>query len=213
MNMSKTLELTQRLVPVVVLERVEDAVPLAEALLEAGLNQIEITLRSAAALDGIAAVARRFPEMRLGAGTILDPGILPRLVDMGVGFGVSPGLDERVLDAAESAGLPMAPGVMTPSEIDRARARGLQILKFFPAEPAGGAAMVKAMAGPYGHTGVRFIPTGGINAAKAADYFAIPEVAAVGGSWFVDKKLIAAGDFAEITRLTREALALAGSPT
>ncbi len=207
--MTHGFQLNQRLVPVVVLERAEDAIPLAEALISAGLQQIEITLRSPVALDGIRQVRERFPEMLVGAGTILDPAVIRQLVDLGVSFGVSPGMDERVLDAAEAAGLPMAPGVMTPSEIDRARSRGLKLLKFFPAETAGGSAMVKALAGPYGHTGVRFIPTGGIDAAKAREYFAMPEVAAVGGSWFVNKKLIADGAFGEIERLTCEALEVA----
>ncbi len=200
----------RRVVPVAVVERAEDAVPLAEALLEAGLNLIEITLRTRAAYEAIAAIRDAFPEMRAGAGTILDAAAIPRLKDMGAQFGVSPGLNERTVETAIANDFPMIPGVLTPSEVERALVYGLKLLKFFPAEPAGGAQMLQSMAAPYAHKGLRFIPLGGVNAANAAEYFKIPSVAAVGGSWFVDKKLLAARRFSEITRLTREALALAG---
>lgn len=199
----------KRLVPVAVIYRVEDAVPLMEALLAGGLDVIEVTLRTEAALESMKAIRARFPEALVGAGTILDAEIVPQLVDLGCAFGVSPGLNERVVEAALAANFPMTPGVITPSEVERARSFGLKVLKFFPAEAAGGAKMLKALAGPYGHTGLSFVPTGGINAAKAPDYFALPTVAAVGGSWFVDKKLVNAGNWPEITRLTAEALTLA----
>ncbi len=197
-----------RVVPVVVIDDEESALPLAEALLSCGLNLIEITLRTEAALKAITAIRGTYPEMLVGAGTILDANIISELVDRGVSFGVSPGLDEKVLEEAQRVNLPLTPGVITPSEIDRARNLGLNLLKFFPAESAGGAKMLKALSGPYGHTGIRFIPTGGINAKNAGDYLSLSTVAAVGGSWFVDKSLVNDRKFEEIVQLTKEALSL-----
>lgn len=213
MNKPDALETIQqkRVVPVAVIDRAEDAVPLAAALIAGGLSLIEVTLRTEAALDSMAAIRNEFPDMIIGAGTILDADILPQLVDLGVSFGVSPGLNEAVVAESQRVGLPLTPGVITPTEVERALGLGLRVLKFFPAGAAGGVGMLKALAGPYGHTGVRFVPTGGVNASNAADYLAIPCVAAVGGSWFVAKDLVNAGDFAAITRLTREALSLASA--
>ena len=198
----------KRLMPVVVIDRAEDAPLLAEALLEAGLNIIEITLRTDAAIESIEVILNDFPEMIVGAGTVLDAGIIQRLVDIGVQFGVSPGLNDAVVDEARRLGLPFLPGVVTPTEVERALNLDLKLLKFFPAQQAGGPAYLKALAGPYANTGVRFIPLGGVNVENAGDYLALPVVAAVGGSWFVSRELINAGSFSEITRLTREALAL-----
>ena len=198
-----------RLMPVAVMPSLDKALPLAEALLEAGLNHIEITLRTDCALEAIAAIRKEFPDMTVGAGTILSPDILPQLVDMGVAFGVAPGLNPDVVAKAQELGFLIVPGVVTPTEVERGLSMGLKLLKFFPAEQAGGAPMLKAMAGPYGHTGVKFIPTGSINPAKAPAYLALDVVEAIGGSWFVDKQLVAAGKFEEIKRLTREAIQLA----
>ena len=203
----------KRLLPVVVIDRAEDAPLLAEALLEAGLNIVEITLRTDAAIESIEVILNDFPEMVVGAGTILDTDVIQGLVDIGVQFGVSPGLNEAVVAEARRLGLPFLPGVVTPTEVERAITLDLKLLKFFPAEQAGGPAFLKALAGPYSNTGVRFIPLGGINLANAANYLALPMVAAVGGSWFVSRELINSGNFGEITRLTREALALAASKT
>ena len=199
---------SKRLIPVTVIERVETAVPLAEALREGGLNVIEVTLRTDAALSAMGAIRSKFPDMVVGAGTVLDEGVVPRLADLGVAFLVSPGLNERVVEAAFRFDLAVTPGVVTPTEVEHARALGLQVLKFFPAEPAGGVALLKALGGPFGHTGIRFIPTGGINPGNAPAYLSLPSVAAVGGSWFVDRPLISAGRFSEVTRLTKEALSL-----
>lgn len=203
--------LRSRLVPVAVIDRMEDAEPLAAALIAGGLTHIEVTLRTACALDAMARIRTAFPEMVVGAGTILDRTVLPKLVDMGIAFGVSPGLNPSVIEAAQKLDFTMIPGTITPSEVEHALSLGLKLLKFFPAEAAGGVEMLKALAGPYGHTGVKFVPTGGINAAKLARYLAVPTTAAVGGSWFVDRKLVHAGDFREITRLTKEAVAAAGT--
>lgn len=197
----------KRLVPVATVSGADQGVRVAEALLAGGLNVIEVTLRTEGAEDALAAIAKKFPDMILGAGTVLDAEKIPLLVDMGVHFAVSPGLNPRVVEAAHSAGLPITPGVMTPGEVERGRELGCPVLKFFPAEPAGGAAMLKALGGPYGHTGLKFIPTGGISVRSAPDYWALKTVLAVGGSWFVAQPLVDSGDYAAITRLTREAVA------
>jgi 2-dehydro-3-deoxyphosphogluconate aldolase/(4S)-4-hydroxy-2-oxoglutarate aldolase len=197
-----------RLVPVAVIPSLESALPLAEALMEAGLPHIEITLRTECALQAMKAICKEFPEMTVGAGTILDPAVLAELVDIGVAFGVSPGLNPAVIEMAQSLDFQMIPGVITPGEVERGLSMGLKLLKFFPAEAAGGVKMLSALAGPYGHTGVQFVPTGGINAANAQAYLDLKVTKAIGGSWFVDQKLVAAGDFDKIKTLTREAVQL-----
>lgn len=204
--MSLTTLYKTRLVPVAVIDRLETAEPLAEALIAGGLPHIEVTLRTPCALQAMKNIIKAFPEMTVGAGTILDADMLSELVDMGVQFGVSPGLNPQVIEKAQRLNFQMIPGVITPGEVERALSMGLKLLKFFPAEAAGGAKMLKALAGPYGHTGVKFVPTGGINREKAADYLSTPVTAAIGGSWFVDKKLVNAGNYQEVTRLTKEAL-------
>lgn len=196
----------QRLVPVVVLKEVAHAEPLAEALLAGGLDIIEVTLRTEAAIEGIVRIQKKFPEMKIGAGTVLDAEIIPQLVDIGCQFAVSPGLNPKVIEATQQAALPIFAGVANPTDIETARALGLHTLKFFPAEPLGGATMLKALIGPYGHTGIKFIPTGGITLEKAPSYAALPEVSAIGGSWFVDAKLMADGRWGEITQRTTEAI-------
>jgi 2-dehydro-3-deoxyphosphogluconate aldolase / (4S)-4-hydroxy-2-oxoglutarate aldolase len=198
--------LKQRLLCITVVDRTEDAVPLAEALLAGGLKVMEITFRTAAAAESIQRIRQGLPEMSIGAGTLLSPEQVQRAIDVGAQFGVSPGLNESVLKAAQDRHLPFFPGVMTPTEVDRALNLGWKHLKFFPAEPAGGAAMLRALAGPFAHTGVKFIPTGGINAATLPDYLAIPQVAAVGGSWMGERRLIAEKAWAKITALTAEAM-------
>jgi 2-dehydro-3-deoxyphosphogluconate aldolase/(4S)-4-hydroxy-2-oxoglutarate aldolase len=197
-----------RLMPVAVIPTLEDALPLAEALLEGGLSHIEITLRTECALEAMRAILKEFPQMTVGAGTIIDPETIRQLTDMGVAFGVSPGLNPAVIEEAQKADFLMIPGVVTPGEVERGLSMGLKLLKFFPAEAAGGAKMLKALSGPYGHTGVKFVPTGGINVSNAQAYLDLKVTEAIGGSWFVDQKLVTAGAFAEITSLTREALRL-----
>jgi 2-dehydro-3-deoxyphosphogluconate aldolase/(4S)-4-hydroxy-2-oxoglutarate aldolase len=204
----KFKELEKRLIPVAVIRNELDAIPLAEALIAGGLNIIEVTLRTDSALASIQALKKTFPDMVIGAGTILDHTLIPDLVDMGVDFGVSPGLNKRVIEEALKHGLTIIPGVNTPSEIEQARDFGLTLLKFFPAEAAGGAAVLKAWGGPYGHTNLKFIPTGGINMSNLQDYLKITSVAAVGGSWFVADKLLNDKAFGEVTRLTKQAVEL-----
>lgn len=198
--------LAKRIIPVVVLDDAAAAEPLAEALLAGGLDIMEITFRTAAAGEAIRRIAARFPEMLVGAGTLLAKEQLARAKDAGAVFGLAPGLDPAMVAAARASGLPFAPGVMTPSEVGQALALGCKLLKFFPAEAAGGVPMLQALAGPYAHTGVQFIPTGGISAANLTAYLKLPVVAAIGGSWMVDKQLVNAGKWTEITRLTRLAL-------
>lgn len=206
MNLQSITE--TRLVPVAVIPERKQALPLAEALMASGLAHIEITLRTECAVDAMADIRKEFPDMTVGAGTILDAELLPRMVDLGVAFGVSPGLNPAVVERAESLNFPMIPGVITPGEVERGLGMGLKLLKFFPAEAAGGAAMLKALGGPYAHTGVRFIPTGGIKVSNAQAYLDLPVTAAIGGSWFVDQKLVAGGEFDRIRQLTTEALQL-----
>lgn len=203
--------LSKRIVPVIVLDKVESAEPLAEALLAGGLDIMEITFRTAAAEESIKRIASRFPEILLGAGTLLAPDQLKRARDAGAVFGLAPGLNAHTIAVANEIGLKFSPGVMTPSDVELALSLGCKLLKFFPAEVAGGVAMLKALAGPYGHTGVKFIPTGGVSSGNLAAYLQLPIVAAIGGSWMVDKQLVNEGKWTEITRITREALAAAAA--
>jgi 2-dehydro-3-deoxyphosphogluconate aldolase/(4S)-4-hydroxy-2-oxoglutarate aldolase len=175
------------------------------------LDIMEITFRTAAAEESIRRISRRFPEILLGAGTLLEKDQVLRAKAAGAVFGLAPGLNPEIVAAAREADLLFSPGVMTPSEVEQALALGCKLLKFFPAEAAGGVNMLKSLAGPYAHTGVKFTPTGGITSANLASYLQLPVVAAIGGSWMVEKKLVNAGDWAGITRLTREALAAAAA--
>ena len=183
--------------------------PLATALHEAGVDVIEVTFRTSAAAEAIRRIRREFPDMLVGAGTLLDVYQVEQALEAGAKFGVSPGISESVVMKALSLDLPFMPGVMTPSDVEKGLSLGCRLLKFFPAETAGGIPMLKALAGPYGHTGVKFIPLGGVNIDNARSYLDLPMVAAIGGSWFLDRKLIAAGNWAKISQLTREAAEMA----
>jgi 2-dehydro-3-deoxyphosphogluconate aldolase / (4S)-4-hydroxy-2-oxoglutarate aldolase len=198
--------LQQRLVCVAVIDKPEDAVPLTEALIAGGLNCIEVTFRTAGAAESISRIRKALPTAIVGAGTLLTADQVKAAVDAGSQFGVSPGLSEAASKAAHDAKLPLFPGVVTPTEIIRAMELGWKHLKFFPAETFGGVNALKALAGPFGHTGVKFIPTGGITATSLTNYLAIPQVAAVGGSWMADRKLIAEKQWAKVTSVTAEAM-------
>ncbi|NBS14452.1 MAG: bifunctional 4-hydroxy-2-oxoglutarate aldolase/2-dehydro-3-deoxy-phosphogluconate aldolase [Verrucomicrobia bacterium] len=200
--------LERRLVPVVVIEDAAKAVDLAKALLAAGLGVIEITFRTAAAEESIRRIATECPDMLVGAGTLLDPEQIKKAAGAGAKFGLAPGLDEKVIQTAQKEKLTYVPGVATPSDVQKGLSMGCKIQKFFPAEQAGGAPYLKALEGPYGHTGLRFIPTGGLQVSNVGPYLALKSVAALGGSWFVDKKYIEAADWSTIQRLTREAVQL-----
>jgi 2-dehydro-3-deoxyphosphogluconate aldolase / (4S)-4-hydroxy-2-oxoglutarate aldolase len=196
----------QRLICVAVLDRADAAAPLAEALLAGGLKVIEVTFRTTAAAEAIRLIRQKFPEMIVGGGTLLSADNVKAAADAGAQFGVSPGFNEAVLNAAKQCRLPFFPGVVTPTEVDRALNCDCKHLKFFPAEAAGGAAMLKALAAPFAHTGVKFIPTGGVNAASLPGYLAVPQVAAVGGSWMAERKLVTEKAWAKITALSAEAV-------
>lgn len=204
--MSTDSFLKQQLICVAVIDRPDDAAPLAEALLAGGLNVMEVTFRTSAAAAAIARIRKSVPQIAVGAGTLLTVDNVKRAADAGAQFGVSPGLNETVVAAASKNWMPFFPGVVTPTEVDHALNLGCKELKFFPAEAAGGVAMLKALAGPFSHTGVKFIPTGGINSANLAGYLAVPQVAAVGGSWMAEKKLVAEKAWPKITALTAEAM-------
>ena len=198
--------LQQRLVCVAVIDNPEDAVPLSKALMAGGLNIIEITFRTEGAAEAIRRIRRELPAMTVGAGTVLTPYQAAQAANAGAQFLVAPGLDEAVLSAAVSANIPYIPGVVTPTEVGRALNLKLKLLKFFPAEASGGVGMLKALAGPFAHTGVKFVPTGGITAATLPAYLALPQVAAVGGSWMAERELVAKHAWERITALTAEAM-------
>lgn len=193
-------------IPVIVLQRPERAVPLAEALLAGGVKVLEVTLRTPGALRGIEAIARALPQAVVGAGTLRSVADARAARAAGCAFGVSPGYSREVAAACRGAGLPLLPGVSTASEVMAASADGLSFLKFFPAVPAGGVAMLNALHGPFAD--VLFCPTGGIKAANAASFLALPNVRMVGGSWLTPADAVERGDWSLITRLAREATAL-----
>jgi 2-dehydro-3-deoxyphosphogluconate aldolase/(4S)-4-hydroxy-2-oxoglutarate aldolase len=206
--MQETLDTLGRLglVPVVKIERAEDAVELGGALLAGGLPCAEITFRTDAAEEAIRHISSSLPEIVLGAGTVRSVDQADRAVSAGAKFIVSPGFNEKVVDWCLDNGVAVTPGVATPTEIDMATEVGLNILKFFPAEAFGGIKTLKAISAPY--VGVKFIPTGGITQDNLADYLALPSVHCCGGSWLVKGGLITAGKFDEITRLAQEAVAV-----
>lgn len=193
-------------VPVIAIERASDAVPLADALLEGGLPVAEITFRTEAAADVLAAIRDTRPELCIGAGTILDRGSLKRAIDSGARFALAPGYDPEIVEAAGAASLPFCPGIMTPTDLTLATARGVRLAKFFPAGVAGGPKALAGIAAPFAHLGVRFIPTGGVTQATIGDWLAVKQVVAVGGTWIAKTEDIRAGRFAEITRNAAEAV-------
>ena len=205
-TMRNLLEQTP-VVPVVVIEDASKAVPLAKALVAGGLPIIEVTMRTAAAADAIAAIAAEVPDAHIGAGTVLSAQHAKTIVAAGAKFIVSPGLHEDVVSVAQDLSIPIMPGVATASEAQRAWNMGLRILKFFPAGQAGGLPMIKALASVF--RDVVFMPTGGITTANLKDYLQFPAVLACGGSWLTPAKAIADGDFDQITALASEALAIA----
>jgi 2-dehydro-3-deoxyphosphogluconate aldolase/(4S)-4-hydroxy-2-oxoglutarate aldolase len=187
-----------RVVPVIAIESVEAALPLADALISGGLPIAEITFRTKAAADVIAKLSAERPDLLVGAGTVLSVENLDAAAECGAKFVVAPGLNPRVVNRAQEIGIPMAPGVCTPTDIESGLGLGCTTLKFFPAGALGGPPMLKALAGPYAHTGVKFIPTGGVNADNLESYLSLDVVAAVGGTWVAKKSDLTAGMWAEI---------------
>jgi 2-dehydro-3-deoxyphosphogluconate aldolase/(4S)-4-hydroxy-2-oxoglutarate aldolase len=196
----------QPVVPVLIVEDAKSAVPLARALVAGGLKAIEITMRTPAALQAVHAVASEVEGAEVGAGTILNAAQWQAAVEAGSKFIVSPGTTQELIDAAADSDVPLLPGAATASEVMALREEGYKVLKFFPAEQAGGAAYLKALSSPL--AGTLFCPTGGISLKNANDYLSLPNVVCVGGSWVAPKDLVAAGDWAGITRLAAEAAAL-----
>ena len=195
-------------IPVIVVDRLEDAVPMAEALVSGGLTILEVTLRTPVALEAVGAIVSRVAGARVGVGSVVDPAQFVAARDAGATFAVSPGATAELDEAARAAGIEWLPGAQTPSEVLALRARGHRFVKFFPAEAAGGMAWLKSVAGPI--PDVRFCPTGGITATNARDYLALPNVACVGGSWVIPSAAVRAGRWSEIEALAREARAMRG---
>ena len=190
------------IIPVVVLDRVEDALPLGKALIEGGLPCAEVTFRTATAEESIRVMSENFPELLVGAGTVLTTEQVDRAVAAGAKFVVSPGLNPRIVKYCVEKGVIIVPGCANPSDIEQALENGLEVVKFFPAELLGGLKMIKALSGPYGN--VKFMATGGISASNVREYLACDHIAACGGSWMVNGKLVKEGKFDEITALVKE---------
>ena len=192
------------IVPVIKIDNVADAKPLAKALIEGGLPCAEVTFRTSCAKEAISIISKEYPEMIVGAGTVLTTEQVDDAIAAGAKFIVSPGFNPDIVRYCQSKGCPIIPGINNPSGIEQALSLGLKTVKFFPAEQSGGLAMIKAMSAPYGN--VTFMPTGGISPANVCDYLAFNKILCCGGSWMVKPEMIAAGDFEGITRLVREAI-------
>ena len=197
-----------KIVPVLVLNSVEEGLKIGEILVSEGLPAAEITFRTAAAESVIRSMAKEFPELYIGAGTILNVNDLKRAFDAGAKFAVAPGFNPTVVKAAVENSLAFAPGVCTPSEVEQAHELGCKFLKFFPAEAAGGISMLKSIIAPYKHLGIKFMPTGGVSEANVKDYLALPEVAAAGGTWLGKSSDIAGGNWESIRAKVRAASSL-----
>lgn len=194
------------IIPVVVLDDAKDALPLGKALCEGGLPCAEVTFRTAAAEETIRIMSSEFPDMLVGAGTVLTTEQVDRAVAAGAKFIVSPGLNPKVVKYCQEKNIPITPGIQTPTEIEAALELGLTTVKFFPAEPAGGLKMIKAIAAPY--VDVSFMPTGGISESNVREYLAYNRIVACGGSWMVKKDLVANGEFDKIREMVAEAAAI-----
>ncbi len=192
-----------KVIPVVVINHLEDAVPLANALIEGGLNILEVTLRTPIAIDAIKQIKRSVPNAIVGTGTVIDLDTFNASLEANVDFMVSPGSTDELLNAVAKQSIPLLPGVNSPSEVMKLMSLGFTEMKFFPAEAAGGVNMLKSIAGPLPQ--VTFCPTGGVNLSNAKDYLALDNVVCVGGTWMLDKQLIASKNWNEITRLAKEA--------
>ncbi|MDR3182714.1 MAG: bifunctional 4-hydroxy-2-oxoglutarate aldolase/2-dehydro-3-deoxy-phosphogluconate aldolase [Planctomycetaceae bacterium] len=205
MSLAETL-LKYRVVPVIAINSAEAALPLADALLEGGLPIAEITFRTDAAAEVIRTIAAKRPELFIGAGTVLTADNVLAAIDAGAKFGVAPGFNPSIVQLAADKGLPFIPGTATPTEIEAALAANCRILKFFPAGILGGAAALKAVSAPYLHTGIKFMPTGGINESNFEAYLELPNVAACGGTWIASPKDIADGHWSIISERCKRAL-------
>jgi 2-dehydro-3-deoxyphosphogluconate aldolase/(4S)-4-hydroxy-2-oxoglutarate aldolase len=208
MNKDQLFEMLKKygVVPVIAIDSVEAALPLVDALVEGGLPIAEITFRTAAAGEVIAKIGKERPDVILGAGTILSLENLRLARQAGARFGVAPGLNPEIVAEANRLELPFIPGVVTPTDIEKALSLGAKIQKFFPAEASGGLAMIKALAGPYGHTGVMFVPTGGVNPSNLEEYLSLGVVICVGGTWIAPKEAIAGKKWDQVRDNCRKAM-------
>jgi 2-dehydro-3-deoxyphosphogluconate aldolase/(4S)-4-hydroxy-2-oxoglutarate aldolase len=200
---------TSPIVPVMVINNVEHAVPLAKALVKGGLKVLEITLRTPAALESIRRIKAEVPDAIVGAGTIINIDTLNKAIEAGAEFIVSPGTTDKLIDAAIATGVPLLPGIANPSDAMRLLEKGITAMKFFPAEAAGGVPMLKSIGAPIPQ--ISFCPTGGVSQKNVKEYFSLPNVACVGGSWMCAASLVDAENWDEITRLSAEAVVLATS--
>ena len=207
MNMIETLG-KAGIIPVIVIEKEEQAVPLAKALVKGGLPVLEVTFRTKAAAAAIAAIRKEVPEAIVGAGTVLTVEMLRAAKAAGAVFGVAPGFDPAIIAEAKAQDFPFCPGVATASELSQALTAGCKMVKFFPAEAAGGVKMIKNLLGAFRFTGVKFMPTGGVKPENVSDYLAVPEIVCCGGTWIVPKDALASGDYAAIEKLAADAAAL-----
>ncbi|WP_145077295.1 bifunctional 4-hydroxy-2-oxoglutarate aldolase/2-dehydro-3-deoxy-phosphogluconate aldolase [Poriferisphaera corsica] len=196
----------RKIVPVVVIDDADDAVGLCEALLEGGMDVVEVTFRTAAAAGAIERIKQALPEMLVGAGTVLTGEQAEQCLDIGVDFALAPGLNERIVERFADAEVLFIPGVMTPSEIEWGLDLGCKLMKYFPAESAGGIKMLKSIAGPYGETGVKLCPTGGVSLENMMDYLEMPVVECVGGSWLATREQISGHEWDTITGQARKAM-------
>jgi 2-dehydro-3-deoxyphosphogluconate aldolase/(4S)-4-hydroxy-2-oxoglutarate aldolase len=196
----------QKIIAVVVIDDAEDAVPLARALYEGGISAIELTLRTPLAFDSLHRILQHCPETMAGAGTVISTSQVAKAVEIGAAFAVAPGLNPDVVRAAKQARLPFAPGIVTPTDIEAAYSLDCKLLKFFPAEPSGGIAYLNAIAGPYAHLGMEYIPLGGLDEKNFTRYLALKNVPAVGGSWIAPRDLIQKKDWATITANAQRAI-------
>jgi len=193
------------IIAVLVIDRIEDAAPLAKSLLDGGIDVMELTLRTPAAIAAVQEIKRKVPEMLAGIGTILTPEQAMEAKAAGAAFGVAPGMNPRVVAKAKAIGFPFAPGICTPSDIEAALEYGCRLLKFFPAETSGGLTHLKTLSAPYMHLGLKFIPLGGLGQDNLASYLAEPFIAAAGGSWIAKRHIIKANDWTAITAAAAKA--------
>jgi 2-dehydro-3-deoxyphosphogluconate aldolase/(4S)-4-hydroxy-2-oxoglutarate aldolase len=199
------------IVAVLVIDEARHAVPVARALLAGGINAMELTLRTPAALDAVRAIRNEVPEMLAGVGTVIQPRQIAEVMSAGAVFAVAPGFNRRVVDAALVAGMPFAPGVVTPTDIEAALELDCRLLKFFPAEPSGGLVYLSSMAAPYAHLGLKYVPLGGLNAKNMRSYLEHPLIGALGGSWIAPRELIQNERWSEITANARQSMDVAQS--
>lgn len=204
-SIDQSIIVQDAVVAVLIIDDAEDAVPTAEALAAGGVSSIELTLRTDAAIEAIRRIKERVPATTVGAGTVIFPEQVQAVVDAGADFAVAPGFLPSIAQAAVAAGLPYAPGVAVPSDIEGALSFGFRVLKFYPAEPMGGLSYLSAMTAPYAYLGLRFVPLGGVNTGNLESYLRSPLVSAVGGSWLAKRDLINSGDWRKITANAREA--------